>query len=136
MAKNLADHCVYTIVHPERLAIAEQKGGSTILSERRPWVTGLKLWNNAQSAGVEMPVLLGNANDCSDLRYWGLITKLEVTEAGTSFTVDRVRRFRRGHKPQELVLRSTGKHIAPNFIRPYAVCQTPNFVGAAIRPGD
>ena len=34
------------------------------------------------------------------------------------------------HAPQELVLRSSGKKIAPGFIRPYAICETPPFVNS------
>ena len=35
--------------------------------------------------------------------------------------------------PQELVLRSSGKKIAPGFIRPYAICETPPFVNSKDR---
>jgi hypothetical protein len=128
MAQALAEHCVYTIVHSELLADAHRQGGAATFREAKPRVTRLKLWRKAQKAGVGMPVLLGDAADTNELLYWGVLTRLEVTDAGTSFTLDRLRRLPGGHTPQELVLRSTGNHIAPNFIRPYAICETPDFV--------
>jgi hypothetical protein len=128
MAKALSEHCVYTIVHTARLAEAARNGGPTTFNESRAWVTGRQLWQQAQAAGVGLPVLLGDATDCSRLEYWGLLTRVVIQGDKTRFTIDRVRPLSGSHAPQELVLRSSGKHIAPNFIRPYAICRTPTFI--------
>jgi hypothetical protein len=128
MAKAFSEHCVYTIVHSDRLAEAAQQGGPTTFRESRAWVTGRQLWQKAQAAGVGFPVLLGDATDCSRIDYWGLLIGVEIEGKATRFTVDRVRPLPVSHTPQELVLRSTGAHIAPNFIRPYAICRTPAFL--------
>ena len=74
------------------------------------------------------PVLLGDATDCSRLEYWGLLTDIEVGGKSTQFAVDRLRPLPGKHTPQELVLRDSGEHIAPNYIRPYAICHTPRFL--------
>ena len=42
--------------------------------------------------------------------------------------MDRIRALPGDHSPQELILHSTRMHIAPNFIRPYAICLTPAFL--------
>jgi hypothetical protein len=128
IATAFSDHCVYTILHPDLLADAARQGGPTTFQESKPWVTGRRLWQQAQAAGLGFPVLLGDATDCSQLEYWGLLTGVEVGDAGTRFTVDRVRPLAESHTPQELVLRSTGEHIAPHFLRPYAICRTPDFI--------
>jgi hypothetical protein len=128
MAVAFSEHCVYTIAHRDRLAEAARRGGPTTFEESRAWVTGRQLWKQAQAAGVSFPVLLGDATDCSRLEHWGLLTGVEIEGGATRFTVDRVRPLLRGHTPQELVLRSTGENIAPNFIRPYAICRTPAFL--------
>jgi len=125
---SLAEHCVYTIVHADRLAKAERRGRPTTFNEAKRWVTAHKLWQRARKSGVEMAVLFADATDCSRLLHWGLLTDLDISDSGTSFTVDRVRPLPTGHSPQELVLRSSGERIASSFIRPYAVCQTPDFV--------
>jgi hypothetical protein len=75
--------------------------------------------------------LLGDATDCSRLEYWGLLAGVEIEDEATRFTIDRVRPLPGSHTPQELVLRSTGEHIAPNFISPYAICRTPEFLSAS-----
>jgi hypothetical protein len=77
-----------------------------------------------------MPVLLGDAADCSRLLYWGLLTDVHIHEGTTHFVVDRVRNLGGKHTPQELVLRSSGTKIAPGLIRPYALCETPAFVNS------
>ena len=129
--------------------MAVRRGGSTTFRECRPWVAGYPLWQEAQRAQVGMPVLLGDAVDGGRLLYWGVLTRVHVKRGGTgeynrlpyrgrlipikpadaaTFTVDRVRQFSQPHTPQELVLRGSGKHIAPGFTGPYAICRTPDFV--------
>jgi hypothetical protein len=71
MATALSEHCIYTIVHADLLAAAERQGGAATFSEAKPWVICMELWQRAQKAGVAMPVLLGDATDCSQLLYWG-----------------------------------------------------------------
>jgi hypothetical protein len=128
MAKALSEHCVYTILHIGKLAKAARQGSPSHFRESKAWVTGRRLWQQAQAAGVGFPILLGDATGCRGLEYWGLLSAVKIKGEATHFTVDRVRRLRGTHTPQNLVLRSTGKHIAPNFIRPYAICRTPAFL--------
>ena len=130
MSQTFSDFCIYTIVHGELLEEAARKGGSKLFSEGKPWVTGYNLWLKSKKDGTKMPVLLGDAVNCDILLYWGILTKVQLKGKGTRFTVDRVRELEEIHSPQELVLRSTGKRIAPNFIRPYAICFTPSFLEA------
>jgi hypothetical protein len=131
MATQLREHCVYTIAHTDRLAEAARRGGPAPFHESSAWVTGRQLWQQAQAAGFGFPILLGDATDCSKLVYWGLLTEVEIEGNSTRYTVDRLRPLPGEHTPQELVLRSTGKRIAPNYIRPYAICRTPAFLNAA-----
>ena len=128
MTKAFSEHCIYTIAHTDKLANAAQQGGLTPFNESKAWVTGQQLWEEAQAAGLGFPVLFGDATDCSRLEYWGLLAAVEIEGESTRFTVERVRPLPGSHTPQELVLRSTREHIAPNFIRPYAICRTPAFL--------
>jgi hypothetical protein len=41
-----------------------------------------------------------------------------------------LRRLPPGRTPQHLTLLSSGRKIAPAFIRPYALCRTPRFLKA------
>ncbi len=129
MGDTLAEHCVYTIVKGDELAAKAQQGGNATFRESKKWATGYRLWQQAQAAGVSFPVLLGNATDCSRMEYWALLTEIVLTDAGTSYTVDCVRKLTADdHEPQELELRSSGKRIAAGFIKPYAICRTPDFL--------
>lgn len=127
MATQLAEFCIYTILHTDELAKAA-RGEKTIFHQSKAWVTGRELWAEAHEAGVGFPLILGDATDCSRLEYWGLLTRIEVEEDATHFVLEHVRPLPPGHTPQELVLRNSGEHIAPNFIRPYAICRTPGFL--------
>lgn len=67
----------------------------------------------------------------SQLLYWGVVAHLVVADEYSEYTVDRLRAISGTHTPQELILLSSGRTIAPGFIRPYGLCCTPDFVVAA-----
>ena len=121
------EFCVYTIVDGKRLD-RDAKGGRAVkFQEGRRWTTADRLWQKASDEGKRMPVLFGDATECSRLRYWGLLIEIDVQDCGTRYTVDSLRKLGK-HRTQELVLRSTRKQIGPNFIKPYAICVTPQFL--------
>jgi hypothetical protein len=126
--QSLGDFCVYTIVDGKRLDRLAKAGRTEPFSERKPWVTAQRLWLRARSDNQAMVVLLGDAADCSRLLYWGVLTEVHITDDGTGFQVDALRKIPGKHSPQELVLRDSGRTIALNFIKPYAICRTPKFV--------
>jgi hypothetical protein len=127
MASAVAEYCVYTIVRRDHLEKAAELRGPTSFDEGRPWATARKLHLQATADDEEMLVLFADANDCSELIYWGVLQDILVGEK-THYTVDHLQEFRTTHSPQELVLKSTGQQIAPDFIRPYAICRTPQFM--------
>ena len=128
MAQNLSKHCIYTIAHKARLDEEARESGPVTLEESKAWVTGARLWREAQAEHLGMPVLLGDAAYVNQLLYWGLLQDLQVDDSRTVYKVDRLRPIQGQHFRQELVLRSSGKNIDPNFIRPYAICLTPPFL--------
>ena len=127
MNQQLATYCIYTIRQRDFLDENAEKTDLEI-PEGRPWITGRQLWQEAQEANLAMPVLFADAADTSGLLYWGLLKQVSVAGETTKYTVDQLRRFKLHHLAQELVLRSTDQNIAPNFIRPYAICYTPKFM--------
>lgn len=72
--------------------------------------------------------MFADATDCTRLLYWGAISDIHIDDGGTSYSVEGLSPIGHGRTPQDLVLRSTGKQIAPDFIRPYAICRTPEFL--------
>jgi hypothetical protein len=102
MAQELAADCIYTIAHRDYLDEQAHRTPPEPFSERKAWTGGRQLWLQAKEAKQAMPVLLGDAAYANELLYWGLLTDVHVDGEGTTFTVDRLRRFKRTHTPQEL----------------------------------
>jgi hypothetical protein len=123
--KQLYEHCVYTIALPGKLVDASRKGAP--LPEARQWVTGARLWQQARDSKTELPVLFADSRDCSKLIAWSILKSVRVRDSGTRYTIGKLWKLE-GRKPQHLRLRSSGKRIAAGFIRPYALCHTPDFV--------
>lgn len=128
MHQPISKHCVYTIRDGKRLNEIAQLGQKRTFTELKSWVTVHDLWQKAVAADEAMVVLSGDARDCSRLLFWGVLTQIEVQDAATQFTVDRIREIQGRHSPHELILRRTGNNIAPRFNRPYAICRTPEFL--------
>jgi hypothetical protein len=125
----LYERCVYTIAHLDKLkqAVHKRKGRDTF-EERRRWMTGLKLLRAVKHAPLEVPILFGDANKCSRLVYWGVLRNISFRKKRTTYTFENLQRIPRGHKTQELWLSKQNRKIAPRFIRPYAICRTPEFL--------
>lgn len=122
------EFCVYTIVSRDKLDPIALDQAPLVNSEARTWKAAEAMLEEARAAGQLLPLLLADAKDCSRLLYWGILQSLKLIDKRTEYTIDYLRSLPGRHAPQELVLRTTGKHIAPGFIRPYAICFTPPFL--------
>ena len=122
-------YCVYTIVDPKKLVGLTAKPFED--TQQKLWVTAEILWQEGKDEKARMPILIGDATDVSRLLYWGFLDDVNADKnvGKTTFVVDQLRVVKGKHSPQELRLRSSGEKIAPNFIRPYAICFTPPFIG-------
>jgi hypothetical protein len=132
----LAATCVYTILHPDRLSEAAKLRGPSTFVVRQRMVTALDMFQSAKAVGEDVPVLFGDATNTRRLVYWARLTGINVGDEDTHYSVFPVRPLPPGHRPQELVLLSTGQRIAMGFIRPYAICRTPGFLqgkGAVVK---
>jgi hypothetical protein len=126
---SLSEYCVYAIVERKKLDQDFKRQVSRSYKERKPWASATSLLEKSRLNECNMPVLFGNADDCSQLSHWGLLTDVRVNDDKTTeYTVDRLRKIGGKQAPQDLVLRSSGKNIAPHFIKSYAICKTPAFL--------
>lgn len=128
MKNMLLGQCVYTIVQKNHLWDASRdQAASEPITEGRRWVAGKRLLDEAKRSDAEVALLFADAADCSQLIAWALLDSVEIHEKTSAFSFRRLRPIT-GHAPQELVLVSSGETIAPGFIRPYAICETPDFL--------
>ncbi|HEY3968902.1 MAG TPA: DUF488 family protein [Planctomycetaceae bacterium] len=125
----LAADCVYTIAHGDELRrIADKGGGQGELTEGRRWINAARLLRQAQKQNESLPIVFADATDCSRLIFWGRLDLITINQTDTNYAFSKLRPIRGRHAPQELVLTSTNKTIAPGFIRPYALVRTPAFL--------
>lgn len=134
MVAELAEECIYTIVHRQRLEEVAAAGGTATFREAKPWVSAANLLAAAHRNGRALPIVFADAAECSALLFWGELREVRIDEQGTEYTVGSLHPIEGEHAPQDLVLLRSGRTIAPDFIRPYALCRTPAFLSARHRP--
>jgi hypothetical protein len=136
----IAETCVYTIVHTDRLKAAYAAGGQGTFEEGRRWVTARRLLAVARGVGRRVPVLFAAAEDTTDLIYFGWLEDVVLGTVGagraTIFRVSGLKPFPKPYsKKTSLVVVSTGKSIPASHIRPYVLCRTPEFL-RSLRPPE
>jgi hypothetical protein len=124
----LYEFCVSTIVEKRRLKDFYWEGRGKI-KEEKPWTQAKSLLDEAKKNDERMPVIFSDAaHDSETLLCWAILEDIEIKGQSTECRFGDVRRIGPKHGRQELVVRDTGKNIKPNFIRPYAICRTPEFL--------
>jgi hypothetical protein len=128
MAKPLYDFCISTILDERKLEQIALRGRGEA-TEGSTWKTGRELFRQAQEANAEMPVIFSDAaHNTETLLLWALLRSVEITGERTTFHFSDAKRIPGNHHRTELILRSSGKEIARDYIRPYAICRTPPFL--------
>jgi hypothetical protein len=126
-------YSIYSMRHSSTLKEAAERGGTSDFDEGRRWVLGRKLLLAARDAEEALPIIFASAEITDRLLYWGIVTGIwtaedEETRPGTRYSVARLRRVPGELPLSYLRLRSSGKQLSANFIRPYAICHTPDFI--------
>ncbi len=127
---NLSRFCVYTMLHSDKLDAQANTSSADVLAENKAWTTGRLLWDQARRSGELMPLVFSGAEKDTGLIYWATVDDITINEESrtTACTYSNLRTIT-PHKPKpSLRLRSTGRPISEDFIRPYAVCHTPAFL--------
>ena len=128
MARPFTQKCVYTILHPDRLAEAAALRGPSTFVVRQRMVAAETILQGARATKERVAVLFGDATDCSRLVYWGTLVSISVGTNDTHYSVCPLLPLEPGYRPQDLTLDSSGERIAEGFIRPYAICRRPTFL--------
>lgn len=119
--------CIYTMRHSAELGYIHATGGYGTFVERKSWRTGLDLFRQAQAAGLFVPVIFSAAEEDSGLIYFGRLTAVEIDEerGATSYSFADLRGIEPARPKSAMRLVSTGNNLSDDYIRPYAVCETP-----------
>jgi hypothetical protein len=128
MAQGLFKFCVSTIIDKKEIRrfLAQGNGHFT---ENKAWKMAKTLFLESQQIGTRMPLILSDAaHDSEKLLCWATLLKIELDGDKTMVEFDAVKTIPGKRGRTDLTLRSTGRPIAPMFIKPYAICVTPDFL--------
>ncbi len=132
MEANLSEFSVYTIVHVDDLKRIHGEGGAGTISENKKWVSGARLFHEAQAAGQRMAIIFADAATTWNLLYYGLLTKVEVlgeTMRGpTRYSFEKLTPITPPVPKSVLLKKNDGLPLSDDHIRPYVLVNTPAFV--------
>jgi hypothetical protein len=132
----LADWCVYTIADCRRLNAAVRAGTAFSATERKVWTTARRRHREERSENRNVAILIADASRTDRLGWCGILTEVDCSLSETRYSLDRVRPIVPARRPQELRLLSKGRPIREGFQRPYAICQTPDFIRTLVASGE
>lgn len=93
------------------------------MEDRVPAVaTGCEGW-------LQMPLIFSSAEAATGLIYWALVVEIDVDDGTTTCRYSELRPIEPPGPLPALRLRSSGLSMSDNYIRPYAICHTPTFIG-------
>src|SRR6266404_6196161 len=123
----LTDLCIYTIKHSDDLRAALAASGRGTFSERKKWVRAKRLLEQAKRAGKHLPLIFAPAEGTFHLFGWAVLDEVVADDTST-YTFSELRLF--DPQPQKSTLKkaSDGEPLGKWFIRPYAICQTPDYL--------
>lgn len=125
---------IYTIRGSRHLAADHKSGGAGEFTENKRWTSALGFLDTARKTGQILPVLFAAGERITGVIYFACIDDLIVSppaEHGNGTTTIRfsaLQPLRPQHPLRSLILRSSGEPLSDDFIKPYAICHTPDFL--------
>jgi hypothetical protein len=126
----LSTYCIYTILHSDELRRQVAVGGRHSLTERTAWKTGSHLWAEAERSGERIPIVFSGADRATGLFYWATIDDVTVEHENqqTTCSYSSLREISPPRPLSALRLRNGNRQLSDDYIRPYAICETPSFL--------
>ena len=135
---SLSNFSIYTIVHVDELKRIYEAGGAGDFTEKKGWKTGSQLFYQAQRDDRRMPILFADAATTQGIIFYGFLTDVQVmgerNQGPTRYRFNDLTPVRPPIPNNQLILKSSGKSLSDNFIRPYAIVHTPAFVHLPAEP--
>ena len=123
----LTNQCVYTIKHSDDLRKTIGKSGKGKFQEQKTWVRAKELLDEARRIRRSLPIVFAPAEGTAKLFGWAILTNIEFGE-GTTYHFGDLVKFKAFFVKTSLRKASNGVHLSEGFIRPYAICETPDFL--------
>lgn len=125
------DTCVYTIVNINIIECGLLNDGYGSFVENKPWTTAAKQLHHSNQKDQIYLVLLANAALIDGIGWIGKIDEIMLLpDGGTKITFSGLHQLAEKVPLSELTLRSSGQPLSDAFIKPYALCITPQFAEA------
>jgi hypothetical protein len=113
--------------HTDQLEdVYENKDGSDTFKENKRWVEGERLFRESQRNNEQMPILFTAAEKEGGLLYYALLDAVEVDDGTTTYSFSGLTPFDEERPKSSLVKKSDNKPLSDRYIRPYAICFTPD----------
>lgn len=132
MPIGISEFSIYTIIHVDELNRIHEAGGAGTFTEKKGWKTGAQLFHQAQQDDRRMPVLFADAAATQGVIYYAFLTDVQVmgerNQGPTHYSFDSLKPVRPTIPNRRLTLKSNGQPLSDDFIRPYAIVHTPDFV--------
>jgi len=124
--KKLYNFCVYTMRNRQDLEFVMAGEGKASFRDNKTWKTAYELLKDAENKDQKMPILFSAADEHSGLIYFAQIEDIQVeSNQSTLYTFSELIEFPNAKPLSSLTLKSTGKKLSDQYIRPYAICETP-----------
>jgi hypothetical protein len=122
-------YCVYTIKHSTKVENILRSGNAGFFKERRSWRGAKRMLLDASKEQQKLPIVFAAAESTENLIAAGYIDEIVIDGETTTYFFSELRQFSQPQpRKTDLKLRSTGKYLSVDYIRPYAICQSPAFL--------
>lgn len=126
--EKISDFCIYTMRkrdHLQHIYISDRSGTFT---EKKNWRTGNFLLKQAEEKNLKMPIFFSASDENSGLIYFAFLDSIEIDEKETIYSFSNLTELKESKPLSRLFLRNTNKPLSDSYIRPYAICKTPELL--------
>ena len=124
----ISEFCIYTMRKSDNLQYIYLGDGAGKFSEKKIWRTGHALFQQAREENKKMPIFFSAAEEYSGLIYFAFLESIEIGDSVTTYSFSNLNEIDEPKPLSSLKLRSSHRPLSDNYIRPYAICYTPDFL--------
>ena len=124
----ISEFCIYTMRKSDNLQYIYLGDRAGKFSEKKIWRTGHTLFEKAREENKKMPIFFSAAEEDSGLIYFAFLESIEIGDSVTTYSFSELNEIDEPKPLSSLNLRSSQRPMSDNYIRPYAICETPYFL--------